>query len=233
MGWIANKTSEILWNVWILTLQLIVLVICTTLYSVDKPRRGKPPWWERVATSLWNRICSTAADVCDALELALARDDSRRRVIRARSRHQSRNRRTIVALTVLAMATHTRATERKVYFDTDSEWVGVDNRCSGCISHVRSDFVGELRESNRVIKGFGGTRTVNIKVGTLRWAWDDDTHSTSQTHTTYHPERYAFSVPNTGLNPNQKVDNNDKSVVSIQMATSASSTGVTENTSCT
>lgn len=37
--------------------------------------------------------------------------------------------------------------EREVVFDTDSETIGVDNRCSACISHKAEDFVSELKRS--------------------------------------------------------------------------------------
>jgi len=32
--------------------------------------------------------------------------------------------------------------EREAHFDTDSTPVGIDNRCTACISHVAGDFVG-------------------------------------------------------------------------------------------
>jgi hypothetical protein len=61
------------------------------------------------------------------------------------------------------------------YFDTDSKPVGIDNRCSACISHDVTDFIGEIRPSNRWIKGFGGSRTTNVQTGTLQqWLLEDD-----------------------------------------------------------
>ena len=59
-------------------------------------------------------------------------------------------------------------------FDTDTAMIGIDNRASGCFSHVASDFVGDLRECHRTVKGFGGTSTSNVKMGTLKWSWLDD-----------------------------------------------------------
>jgi hypothetical protein len=53
---------------------------------------------------------------------------------------------------------------------TDSEIVGIDNRCTACISHDPNDFEGDLEPSNRVVKGFGGSRTRNVKSGTIRWS---------------------------------------------------------------
>ena len=54
-------------------------------------------------------------------------------------------------------------------FDTDSGPVGIDNQCSGCKSNKSSDFDGELRPVKRVIKGFGGSRTYNVMMGTIKW----------------------------------------------------------------
>ena len=61
-----------------------------------------------------------------------------------------------------------------VHLDTDSGAVGVDNRCTACMSHVAEDFAGELKECNRAVKGFGGSRVTNIMEGTLKWKWSDD-----------------------------------------------------------
>ena len=102
---------------------------------------------------------------------------------------------TVLAMSVLAMQAHaTVATERHTTFDTDSETVGIDNRCSGCISHVRGDFIGDLRPSNRVVKGFAGSRTTNVQVGTLRWSWEDDLGS-----------RHTFTIPNSYYVPDGQV----------------------------
>ena len=84
-------------------------------------------------------------------------------------------RRIIVYSTILAMhAAHKRPTGRGVIFDLDSKPIGVDNRCSACISHRAEDFVGDLHDCKRTIKAFGGSKTYNIQTGTLRWMWEDD-----------------------------------------------------------
>ena len=86
-----------------------------------------------------------------------------------RKRAGWRPRGTPIAMTVLAMqANATIATERKTQFDMDFETIGIDNRCSGCISHVRNNFVGELRRTDRAVKGFAGTKSTKVQVGTLR-----------------------------------------------------------------
>ena len=64
--------------------------------------------------------------------------------------------------------------ERIVKFDTEAKPIGVDNRCSACISPYIKDFIGPLQDTNKTIKGFAGARTNNPKIGTLRWQWSDD-----------------------------------------------------------
>jgi len=92
----------------------------------------------------------------------------------------------ICALTAVSMQA-TRASERLVQFDTDSAPIGVDNRCTACISHAIEDFEGPLAECNRAIKGFGGTRTEGVQIGTLKWKWLDDE---GRTHTFLIPKSY-------------------------------------------
>ena len=59
-------------------------------------------------------------------------------------------------------------------FDTNSVPAGIDNRCRGCMSNKSYDFDGELRPVKRVIKGFGGSRTYNLMMGTIKWKVEDD-----------------------------------------------------------
>ena len=96
----------------------------------------------------------------------------------------------IVIYPVLALMANQRQKgtyngQRRVVFDTDSESIGIDNRCSACISNNVEDFVGQLTTSNRTIKGFGGTHIRNIMSGTLRWKWEDDNGNVHQ-----------FKIPN-------------------------------------
>ena len=75
--------------------------------------------------------------------------------------------------------------ERIVKFDTDAKPIGVDNRCSACISPYIEDFIGPLEDTNKTIKGFAGARTNNPKTGTLRWQWSDDSG-----------KMHTFEIPN-------------------------------------
>ena len=64
--------------------------------------------------------------------------------------------------------------ERIVRFDTDAKPIGVDNRCSACISPYIDDFIGPLEDTSKTLKRIAGARMDNPKMGTLRWQWSDD-----------------------------------------------------------
>ena len=81
-------------------------------------------------------------------------------------------------------------------FDTDSSNIGVDNRCSGCISHRIEDFEGNLVETAKSIRGFAGSQVRNVKMGTIRWKWLDDT---GVTHTFRIPRSYYIPSGNVRL----------------------------------
>ena len=85
----------------------------------------------------------------------------------------SPRRRRIICQAVAVYASTIKA-HRITPFDTDSAAVGIDNRASGCFSHVSTDIVGPLRDSNQIVKGFGGSHTSSVKIGTLKWTWLDD-----------------------------------------------------------
>ena len=67
--------------------------------------------------------------------------------------------RRVIASAYAVMACKAQRThwEQKTNFDLDSFDIGIDNRCSGCISGDPADFIGSLRDSDRTIKGFMGT----------------------------------------------------------------------------
>ncbi len=100
----------------------------------------------------------------------------------------------LIAMPAVAMQANVKQSERVTIFDTDTQWIGVDNRCSGCTSHIKSDFVGRLNPTKRTIKGFAGSRTVNVSIGTLRWEWKDDNGTT-----------HTFLIPNSYYVPDGKV----------------------------
>ena len=46
-------------------------------------------------------------------------------------------------------------------------------------------FLGTLKGYYRFIKGFGGQKTTNVKIGTIKWSWLDETILT-----------HEFRIPN-------------------------------------
>ena len=80
-----------------------------------------------------------------------------------------------IAMAAIAMSASIGAhREQMTRFDADSYPIGVDNRCSACISHKIEDFEDDIRPSNRVIKGFGGTQTAPAMIGIINWQWEDN-----------------------------------------------------------
>jgi hypothetical protein len=81
----------------------------------------------------------------------------------------------LMTFTTVAMQTSgSDVYDNAAMFDTDSASVGMDNRCMGCISHKVNNFEGPQVKSNRSIKGFGGTQTNNVMIGTIAWKWQDN-----------------------------------------------------------
>ena len=88
-------------------------------------------------------------------------------------RHSHINR--VMAMSVVAMSIKgTGAYENNAHLDTDSTMVGVDNRCSACISSDIKDFDGPLVNKDRTMKIFAGSKMKNVKTGTISWNWADD-----------------------------------------------------------
>ena len=87
--------------------------------------------------------------------------------MRKRRHHAKRSYIYLCAYSVVALEAKANKRTNIARFDTDSAPVGIDNRCTGCISHVAEDFIGPLHDSGKALKGFGGSRTQNVKVGTI------------------------------------------------------------------
>ena len=56
---------------------------------------------------------------------------------------------------------------RHVKFDSDSKLIGIDNRCSACISPDIDDFIGKVTKTDKTIRGFGGQKVCNVYTGTM------------------------------------------------------------------
>lgn len=100
----------------------------------------------------------------------------------------------LLAMTVIAMEAEVPRNSygnpiysNETVYDTDSDEVGIDNRCSACISYKQSDFVGPMQTVRRKIKGFGGAKTYSVKIGKLKWTFADDR---GVNHTFHIPNSY-------------------------------------------
>jgi hypothetical protein len=70
-------------------------------------------------------------------------------------------------------------------FGTDAMVLGIDNRCSACISPHRDDFITNPTITKLVARGFAGSTVSEVFTGTIQWAFQDDQ---GQNHT--------FLIPN-------------------------------------
>ena len=109
----------------------------------------------------------------------------------------------IACTAMLAFAAPTRkSTERKAKFDSDSIAIGVDNRCSVCISGYLEDFIGKPVPSSKVIRGFNHVHTTGILEGTLRYngrtTMDENMSSPYRTVFMFRRRRFASSARSTG-----------------------------------
>ena len=83
---------------------------------------------------------------------------------------------TMAYTAIIAKSTHqSYHVSKSIAFDTDSQLVGIDNRCSACITHGCEDMPGELIPCHQSIKGFSGSKVWNVWHGTIKWCIEDDT----------------------------------------------------------
>ena len=152
-------------------------------------------WANKIIDNIMGRLESTYAK----------RKISKRRLIARRFSNQYHNttgikaKIRVIAFPIMALmanqkSTYTIAQQRNAKFDTDSKSIGVDNRCSACISNDIDDFIGNVTDSKRTIKGFGGTNINNIMTGTILWKWED---SDGRVH--------HFKIPNSYYVPRGEV----------------------------
>ena len=69
--------------------------------------------------------------------------------------------------------------------------IGIDNRCSACISPDINNFVGRVVKTDNTITGFGGTAITKVYRGTIAWSWHDDNgalHRFKIPHSYYIPD---------------------------------------------
>ena len=110
---------------------------------------------------------------------------------------------------IIAMQSETPTNNNIANWDTDSKPVGLDSRASACISDDERDFVpGTLRPVHRRVKVFGGYMDTKMKIGTLKWTWEDGHGLTNTlrfpTPIVFPRGKSSYSVPSTGPNMSEE-----------------------------
>jgi hypothetical protein len=196
---IGEFMTDMAWTAWTRILRLIIIIIHHAFY--DDTANNNRTYRKKAMSAdllqyLWRKLETAASRIGNWMESSLKPTTPRMARTKVRTALWAHRRRTTaLAMSVLAMQARSAvATERSAHFDTDSSLIGVDNRCSGCISHIKEDFIGALKPSHRVVKGFGGSRTTNVHTGTLRWSWEDDSG-----------RKFTFDIPDSYYIPEGKV----------------------------
>ena len=144
---------------------------------VPKSKRTKVHTWiKRVHKATMTIVANMAAKVEDRIMQVLSSTDLQRKKSRGVKQMFPRKRAKwhTLALSATAMTAKTKIRSNVITFDSDSAPVGIDNRCLACIGHIPEDFIGDLVDTDRTIRGFAGTKISRVKIGTLRWSWLDD-----------------------------------------------------------
>ena len=177
----------------------VTIILCYTLFwQADNEARPYVPKSKRPKHCAW--LTLSIKRLTDAIkQWEVGQKSRKKRTKRASIRYSPctmahRRTRAVLVNEVIAMQTHMSKHTNNASFDTDSGSVGIDNRCSGCMSDKASDFDGELRPVKRTIKGFGGSKTYNVMMGTLKWKIEDDD---GKIHTFRIPNSYY--VPDGGV----------------------------------
>ena len=113
-------------------------------------------------------------------------------------------------------------------FDTNAQWIVIDNRCLGCISHVKSSFIGRMQPTTQLIKDsqdrewskFGTEHSTGIGKMTMV----PRTHSSSQTA---RGKGGVHPIHIIGHNRKQRIHMDVKAVANAQRTSNAFYTGET------
>ena len=145
-----------------------------------KSMTNEKDWMHQVITTT-NEAVESMANWADTKLL----DKKQRKKVRPWRLRRARK--MVCSAAIMAMAARCAAATNCHPFDSDSTMIGIDNRCWGCITHVRSDIPGTLKQCNKAIKGFGGAKAYEVWTGTIHWDWEDDQ---GKIHTMVIPNSY-------------------------------------------
>ena len=127
-------------------------------------------WWDNLWTQFFNYLSWGLQPLLNQV------DKDKCYAPHRRIYYSTRMTRTLAYTAIIAMTTRQNYNvSEAIPFDTDSQMIGVDNRCSACITHVRADMPGDLTPCHRSIKGLGGAKIWEVWRGTIKWCIEDDT----------------------------------------------------------
>ena len=138
-------------------------------------------WWDNLWTQFFNYLTWGLQPLLNQVDkwiesIRLQPCTDKYYSLHRRIYYSTRMTRTLAYTAIIAMSTRQNYNvSEAIPFDTDSQMIGVDNRCSACITHVRSDMPGDLIPCHRSIKGFGGAKIWEVWRGTIKWCIEDDT----------------------------------------------------------
>ena len=218
MGQITHTTSKIAHKL-IIYIILVVLVLCMPTDQTqqnqcnDSTKRYKPKSKQTVVERLIEWMTNWIKSMYDqtihqldrwSINNPTTRMEKRISILRhcttnrnhdiARTRRRKISLLTLSALAMQSYGAKGTYSARTIECDTDSDMIGIDNRCSACISHKIEDFVDTPVRVNRPIKGFGGTKISNVMSGTIQWTWLDDLG-----------QRHKFRIPRSYYVPDGNV----------------------------
>ena len=138
-------------------------------------------WWDNLWTQFFNYLSWGLQPLLNQVDKWIESIRLQPRTDKCYSPHRriyysTRMTRTLAYTAIIAMTTRQNYNvSEAIPFDTDSQMIGVDNRCSACITHVRADMPGDLTPCHQSIKGFGGAKIWEVWRGTIKWCIEDDT----------------------------------------------------------
>ena len=107
-------------------------------------------WWDNLWTQFFNYLLWGLQPLLNLVDKWIESIRLQPRTDKCYSPHRriyysTRMTRTLAYTAIIAMTTQQNYNvSEAIPFDTDSQMIGVDNRCSACITHVRADMPGDL-----------------------------------------------------------------------------------------
>ena len=176
---VARGFSNLLSTLTLLAIRIVVTFACVlpilplTPPSLPSNRRTRRVW--KIIRKPMDKAFQRVTDWIERLPTPTVSRKRRERMrairrsapdgyhIRRRYRHTM-----TCCMSVLALSARTKPKQHLTPFDTDSKPIGIDNRCTACISHDLNDFESPPVPTGVAIKGFGGTRTKKKKNSILK-----------------------------------------------------------------